>query len=224
MSDADVQPLDLFRPAQQDDRRRRLAEALDQLEDRFPRGRVTRARLVGEGAAHRDGSETERSLAASGKAGPGDPPPLGTGDPGPALPPRPAAQFISQSLTPITGSFNPEGMESGEPGLPVGFSWKGRECRIRALLERWKGLGPEPTGEIYLRRHYYRLGMEDGSTWTVYCLRQAPRRKSGAPSGRGSSSRRSRLQQVTAPPPCSLGEIDRPHGNPRVFELPQSPG
>ena len=42
--------------------------------------------------------------------------------------------------------------------------------------------GGKPGGEIYLRRHYYRLAMSDGRVWTVYFTRQTP--KSGSAKAR----------------------------------------
>ncbi len=64
-------------------------------------------------------------------------------------------------------------MSRGEPGLPAGFVWRDREYRVIRVVRRWKQLGPE-TGskELYLRRHYAEMVMDDSSTWIVYCLRQ----------------------------------------------------
>ncbi|MEK7755897.1 MAG: hypothetical protein AAB385_01665, partial [Planctomycetota bacterium] len=42
--------------------------------------------------------------------------------------------------------------------------------------------GARAGGELYLRRHCFRLRMSDDTIWTVYCTRQAPR--SGDPKKR----------------------------------------
>jgi hypothetical protein len=74
-------------------------------------------------------------------------------------------------------------MSRGEPGLPAGFIWRDRECRIVRVVRRWKHLGPEAgSKEMYLRRHYAETVMDDSSTWVVYCLRQP--RGAGGTGGR----------------------------------------
>ncbi len=62
-------------------------------------------------------------------------------------------------------------MVRGEPGLPPGFIWRGVEVRVIERIEEGKTLSPD-RGEFYVRRHTYRLLMDDGSTWEVYFLRQ----------------------------------------------------
>jgi len=90
--------------------------------------------------------------------------------------------LISESITPHAGTFDAAKMAQGLPGLPSGFNWRGESVTVHALLEKWKESsheGGREGGELYLRRHYFKLRMSDGSAWTVYFLRQAP--KSGNP-------------------------------------------
>jgi DNA polymerase IV len=84
-------------------------------------------------------------------------------------------KLISEDLAPLPGTFGTERMSQGEPGLPEGFTWRGQQYRIRASLRTWKQARPEAGGELYVRRHYFALTMEDGAEWTVYCLRKASR-------------------------------------------------
>ena len=94
-------------------------------------------------------------------------------------------QFISDPLKPLPGGFDTAPMARGEPGLPAGFTWRGESLRIEQVLETWKASsreGGRATGELYLRRHYWRLKMSDGATWVVYFTRQTP--KSGKPTRR----------------------------------------
>ena len=87
-------------------------------------------------------------------------------------------ELISEPITPIAGTADTLAMARGEPGLPAGFAWRGHEYRVADVLERWKQTGREggrAGGEVYLRRHGYRLQMHDGSQWSVYFVRQAPR-------------------------------------------------
>lgn len=69
-------------------------------------------------------------------------------------------------------------MSRGEPGLPAQFTWRDQTYRVAVRLEAWKATSPEggrAGGEVYLRRHYYKLRMSDETVWTVYFVRQRPR-------------------------------------------------
>jgi hypothetical protein len=82
--------------------------------------------------------------------------------------------FVSEAITPLAGVFETGEMVRGAPGLPLGFAWRDREYRIVECLEAGKKLSPSP-GDVYVRRHTWRLHMDDGSLWDVYFLRQPPR-------------------------------------------------
>lgn len=87
-------------------------------------------------------------------------------------------EFVSEPIKPRAGTADRAAMATGVPGLPDGFDWRGTSFDIVATLETWKASAAEggrPGGERYLRRHYYRLKMSDGSVWVVYFLRQTPR-------------------------------------------------
>ncbi len=89
------------------------------------------------------------------------------------------AELISEPLEPHGGDFDTARMGRGEPGLPGGFTWRGVQVRVARELRTWKESSREGgAGELYLRRHYYELKMDDGTTWTVYFTRQTP--KSGS--------------------------------------------
>jgi hypothetical protein len=84
-------------------------------------------------------------------------------------------EFVSEPITPEAGTFDAGAMATGVPGLPRGFRWHGTTYQVAALLETWKATAPEggrAGGEVYLRRHCFRLKMSDASTWTVYFTRQ----------------------------------------------------
>ena len=86
--------------------------------------------------------------------------------------------LISEPISPLSGTFDATAMGRGEPGLPRGFAWRGRSRDITEVLSTWKDSereGGRASAELYLRRHYYRLKMSDGSVWTVYFARQAAR-------------------------------------------------
>jgi DNA polymerase-4 len=87
-------------------------------------------------------------------------------------------RLVSEEIQPEKGAFDAAAMARGEPGLPPAFAWRGAVYGVVARLRSWKGLRPD-TGspEMYVRRHYHELRMEDGATWVVYCLRQTGSRK-----------------------------------------------
>jgi len=65
-------------------------------------------------------------------------------------------------------------MVRGEPGLPEGFTWRGASRRIEEVLDAGRIATPD-MGELYVRRHTWKLRMDDGAVWNVYFLRQAPK-------------------------------------------------
>jgi hypothetical protein len=94
-------------------------------------------------------------------------------------------QFISEQIIPHAGTSDAQAMGRGEPGLPAGFSWRDVPYEVRDVLEAWKETsreGVHAQGQLYLRRHAYRLLMSDGTIWSVYFIRQTP--KSGNPKAR----------------------------------------
>jgi len=94
-------------------------------------------------------------------------------------------ELVSEPITPYAGTFSTIRMGRGEPGLPSGFVWRGTSVNVLEELEAWKESsreGARAGGELYLRRHYFRLRMSDETIWTVYCTRQTPR--SGNPKKR----------------------------------------
>ena len=85
------------------------------------------------------------------------------------------ARFVSEPLEPLPGGFETGDMKRGEPGLPGGFVWRGDERRIDEVLDRGKKASPDVGGDVYIRRHTFRLRMDDGTVWNVYFLRQPPK-------------------------------------------------
>lgn len=114
-------------------------------------------------------------------------------------------EFISEPLTPYVGTFDAGAMATGVPGLPGGFVWRGRSYAVVERLEAWKESAPEggrPGGEVYLRRHGFRLRMSDGSAWSVYFTRQPPRGRTA----RGASARTRWFLLSRTPPELPMPE------------------
>ena len=88
------------------------------------------------------------------------------------------AELISEPVAPHRGTFDATRMGMGEPGLPSGFDWRGESVSVIEQLSAWKHSsreGARAGGELYLRRHYYKLRMSNGAVWTVYFVRQVPK-------------------------------------------------
>jgi len=88
------------------------------------------------------------------------------------------ADLISEKIVPFAGTFDASAMGRGEPGLSTGVTWRDEDYTIVERIESWKKSSPEgglAGNEVYLRRHYYKLRMNDGSVWTVYFIRQTPK-------------------------------------------------
>lgn len=87
-------------------------------------------------------------------------------------------EFVSEAIRPAGGGFDTAAMGRGEPGLPKAFVWRDRTYVIETCVARWKEsqrTGGPTDGQTYLRRHCYRLRMDDGAEWRVYFTRQSNR-------------------------------------------------
>ena len=88
---------------------------------------------------------------------------------------EPGEQFVSEPVEPVAGRFDPGAMSRGEPGVPGRFTWRGREYVVAEVLERWKTSTPD-RGEMYLRRHWFRVRTTADQRMTLYCERQTKNR------------------------------------------------
>jgi hypothetical protein len=46
-------------------------------------------------------------------------------------------QWVSEAIVPLYGTFYVARMGRGEPGLPAGFTWRGRSFAVVAELASW---------------------------------------------------------------------------------------
>jgi hypothetical protein len=86
-------------------------------------------------------------------------------------------RFVSESIEPVGGVFDTAAMATGAPGLPMRFTWRGREYAVTRILKTWRETGPCRHGaaEQYVRKHWYRVATHDGCEMEIYIDRQ-PRR------------------------------------------------
>jgi hypothetical protein len=80
-------------------------------------------------------------------------------------------EFVSEPIVPVVGTFDSVAMSRGEPGLPGGFSWRSHPYQVARLMSKWKSTGTD-RGEVYLRRHWFRIETTTGEHMTLYCQRQ----------------------------------------------------
>ena len=83
--------------------------------------------------------------------------------------------FVSEPITPVTGTADTRGMARGEPGLPRQFTWRGAPYTVAEVLESWKTATRCKSGsaEQYVRKHWYRVRTDTGHQMTLYFERQA---------------------------------------------------
>lgn len=88
-------------------------------------------------------------------------------------------EFICEELIGEPGTGAPAMMSRGEPGLPNRFTWRGQQYEVVGVIEMWKTCGPcrNGGGEMYLRRHWYKIQVRPHLVMTVYCDRQAKNRR-----------------------------------------------
>jgi phosphoribosylglycinamide formyltransferase-1 len=87
-------------------------------------------------------------------------------------------EFVSEQIEPVAGTSHTTAMSRGEPGLPGRFVWRGKEYTVIEMLQSWKQSGPCKSGggEVYLRKHWFKIKTTDGLEMTIYFERQ-PRSK-----------------------------------------------
>ncbi len=88
--------------------------------------------------------------------------------------PSSGGEFVSEAITPDAATFDASTMARGRPGLPTGFTWRGRHYQIRGVLAEWKhseAEGHRPGGERYYRKHYFRVVTDSGEVMTIYAVR-----------------------------------------------------
>ena len=88
-------------------------------------------------------------------------------------------KFISEPITPAEGSFDFADTPVGEPPLPRRFTWRKTEYEVECILQRRRESSADAThgsGEMYARKHWFRIRTTDGTVMNLYFERQ-PRSK-----------------------------------------------
>ena len=93
-------------------------------------------------------------------------------------------KLVSEAIRPVfAGGGADSPMVLGEPVIPESFQWRGQTYPVLRVLASGRGLGPctHGSGEMYVRRHWYRFESTDGMVLRVYFER---RPRSGAKSAK----------------------------------------
>ena len=98
--------------------------------------------------------------------------------------------FVGEAISPEDQSFVVSAMATGQPGIPVAFSWRAERFSIATILESWKEAGDcrHGSGERYVRKHWFRVATTNGVEMKIYFERQ----------GRSSGGSRWRLHSTRA--------------------------
>lgn len=91
-----------------------------------------------------------------------------------------AEEFVSEPIEPDAGTFDAAAMARGEPGLPAGFTWRGRHYSITAVLAEWKEseAWDHAGGERYYRKRHFRVRVDSGEIMSIYAVRHIKRGQS----------------------------------------------
>jgi Family of unknown function (DUF6504) len=82
-------------------------------------------------------------------------------------------RFVSEAIAP-GGDFDVEKLARGEPGLPEFFVWRDETLRVAALRRTWRSTRTD-RGDVYVKRHWFDVLLDDGKSAVVYFERQARR-------------------------------------------------
>ena len=82
-------------------------------------------------------------------------------------------ELVSEPIEVDTDSMDARAPAAGAPACPGRFTWRGKRCVVREVLETWKALSPKRSSSRgrYVRRHYFRVLTDAGAEMTLYCLR-----------------------------------------------------
>jgi hypothetical protein len=82
-------------------------------------------------------------------------------------------RFVSEAIVP-GGDFDVEKLARGEPGLPEFFVWHEETLRVASLRRTWRSTKTD-RGDVYVKRHWFEILLDDGKSAVVYFERQARR-------------------------------------------------
>ncbi|MDX2111487.1 MAG: DUF6504 family protein [Verrucomicrobiota bacterium] len=86
--------------------------------------------------------------------------------------------LLSAPLKPVDTSDVVLAQTVGEPILPRQFQQGKEVLTITSVMEKWKESEVAGCGDRYVRKHWYKVQIEDGRTAKLYCLRKADSRAS----------------------------------------------
>jgi len=159
---------------------------------------------------------------------------------------NPNEKLISEPVAPVAGSFNAAAMAQGESGVPMIFSWRGNEYRVKTILDSWRNFRHCRNGsrEQYVNKHFFKIRTESDEVmtlyrartgskkdvWTLYTItvkKEKPMRIAVLVSGGGTNlqalidaQEKYEIVAVIADRECYATERARKGGIPALFALP----
>ena len=87
---------------------------------------------------------------------------------------HPTDTFISEAIQPAIADMLTDPMQSGAPGLPQEFIWRGKEFVVNEVVKTWSERSPCKHGsrEVYSRKHWYEITTTCGKVMRIYFERQ----------------------------------------------------
>lgn len=84
-------------------------------------------------------------------------------------------RFVSELVHPAEESFDFAGTPAGDPPIPRRFKWRDKEYTVADVLERRRDTGPctHGSGELYARKHWFRVRTTTGEVMNLYFERHA---------------------------------------------------
>jgi len=83
-------------------------------------------------------------------------------------------RLVSEAIEPDLSAPADYPYRVGEPVVPGRFRWRGEEYVVAAVLDAWKELSPasRAMADRYVRRHWYRVRISDGTEMKLYVERR----------------------------------------------------
>lgn len=83
-------------------------------------------------------------------------------------------RFVSEPIRPDEASIDFAGTPVGEPPMPLRFVWRDTEYAVAEILERRRETAActHGSGELYARKHWFRVRTESGEIMNIYFERR----------------------------------------------------
>jgi len=81
-------------------------------------------------------------------------------------------RFVGEAVTTSSEWLDSGALSRGEPALPRSFGWRGEQLIVADVRRTWRSTTTD-RGDVYLARHWFEVGLENGDVAVVYFDRKA---------------------------------------------------